>query len=541
MAHEPISLRKSKGTVALFGSAIDTCGRMATELAIRRGIMDDSAKLNRTARDGEHFHLTLLNAAESDKVSDLAAYSTDINEALRRCDLLEVGIGKCTSDGNTAVYAVIISPELQKLRRKLIGSSAVTYAFLHVSLGFFNSDIHDKRKDISSIVIQNDHDDFPAKVECALRSFSSWKRSGTDEISELELLSSLMMQRKYLFGAYYYAKLLLRSGNAARASHDILEQFIEDNDSNCECVSPSGDCPNYGQLTCDALNYNLSSVETRYYRLSRFYNCRASDIERDGKKYKLYNISYRELPRNFSFVEPNIAGSSIVDRRVYFETFVDMGITDVITVMEQPLREQQYEGLPISYHFFEVPDQEPPTLRQMIDIVGLCSKPGAKVVVHCIGGVGRTATVLCSFLMHCKRPMSRFDAKAALGNRKTILSPTQEDFLGLWFRHCTEESLIPSAVQPSVPSVSLPTLIVCVGYPASGKSTFAQLLCDSFPNIISRINQDEQGRRSCETQIGSLCKVRGKTIVLDRCNLTRQDRAEWLELAHRPKAWIVFF
>jgi hypothetical protein len=543
MSEESILLRRYKGTLAIFGAAIDRCGRMATETALSRGVINSAALQNRVIRDGgESYHMTLLTADEADKVREMATHEADIAEALKRCDLLDAGVGKCTSDGNSAVYAVIVSPDLQKLRRKLMGSGVVSYAYLHITLGFSNSDIHDKRKDLSTIVAPNEHDELPRKVEYALRSFSSWKRSSAEEITELERLSALMQQRKYLFGAYYFAKWVLRSGNSARASHDVLEQFIENSDGNCKCLLPEDDGPNYGQLTCDALNYNLFAVETRYHRLSRYYKCVPKDAEQNGKRHHIYNISFSELPRNFSFVAPNLAGSSIVDRRLYFETFAHMGITDVITVMERPLREQLYEGLPIAYHFFEVADQEPPTLRQMIEIVGLCCRPGAKVLVHCMGGVGRTATVLCSVLMHCKRPMSRLDAKAALGNRKTILSPTQEEFLAAWFGHCSDETVVEDNLQqPSAPLVKLPNLIVCVGYPASGKSTFAKLLSDSFPNSVSRINQDEQGRRCCENQIGSMCKVRGKTVLLDRCNLTQQDRAEWLELAHRPEAWVVFF
>ena len=100
-------------------------------------------------------------------------------------------------------------------------------------------------------------------------------------------------------------------------------------------------------------------------------------------------------------------------------------------------------------------------------------------------------------------------------------------------------------------------MIMCVGLPSSGKSTFSQTLCDWYTSssssssssstssssspIVHRINQDEQGRRECEGQIGMLVKQRGVTVVLDRCNLTKVERKEWLDLAHNSKAWVIYF
>ena len=113
----------------------------------------------------------------------------------------------------------------------------------------------------------------------------------------------------------------------------------------------------------------------------------------------------------------------------------------------------------------------------------------------------------------------------------------------------------PPPPAPLAPPVDMPPLIMCVGYPASGKSSFAQALVESHPTHVRRINQDEQGRRACEELIGSLTKApssgtlgaigavgaKPSTVILDRCNLTKDERQEWLQLAHRVRAWVVFF
>ena len=86
-----------------------------------------------------------------------------------------------------------------------------------------------------------------------------------------------------------------------------------------------------------------------------------------------------------------------------------------------------------------------------------------------------------------------------------------------------------------------PPLIMCVGYPASGKSTFLEALCCTNPDRFIRVNQDESGRKECEANVSKLVKVPDTTVILDRCNLTIKERKEWLSLAHNKKAWVIYF
>jgi len=71
-------------------------------------------------------------------------------------------------------------------------------------------------------------------------------------------------------------------------------------------------------------------------------------------------------------------------------------------------------------------------------------------------------------------------------------------------------------------------LIILVGLPGSGKSTFGKLLTERLQ--CERICQDEVGsRRTCENIIGR--DVKRTTVVLDRCNVERADRKYWMQLA----------
>ena len=74
-----------------------------------------------------------------------------------------------------------------------------------------------------------------------------------------------------------------------------------------------------------------------------------------------------------------------------------------------------------------------------------------------------------------------------------------------------------------------PDIVVLVGIPGSGKSTFSKPLEASG---WKRISQDDSGRKCCEDMAGRFSKV-GK-VVLDRCNVEASERQYWLDLMHNP-------
>lgn len=77
-----------------------------------------------------------------------------------------------------------------------------------------------------------------------------------------------------------------------------------------------------------------------------------------------------------------------------------------------------------------------------------------------------------------------------------------------------------------------PFMIVLVGVPGSGKSTFADMLVKGNPSRYVRVNQDKlKTRKKCERLCrGSLQK--GKVPIIDRCNFDPSQRQHFLSIAN---------
>jgi predicted kinase len=76
-----------------------------------------------------------------------------------------------------------------------------------------------------------------------------------------------------------------------------------------------------------------------------------------------------------------------------------------------------------------------------------------------------------------------------------------------------------------------PAIIVLVGIPGSGKSTFAAALVDVAPHLYVRVNQDDLGSRDACISFAKEMLWKGKSPVIDRCNFDKAQRKHWIQIA----------
>lgn len=243
-------------------------------------------------------------------------------------------------------------------------------------------------------------------------------------------------------------------------------------------------------------------------------------------------------------------------------------------------------------HHFAVVDRFPPDLEQlkvMCQIIHESVSRQEGVLVHCQGGVGRTNTVIIAYLMWAKNLSAADATERVTAQRKIILSQPQKHCLQRWWTYCNETRSSRLSEASSLPHVTveasegscalkktksvlqmvpmyrkvastldLPPLIVLCGFAASGKSTFAKALIAASPYFV-RVNKDEmRGKNQCEDTLFdalNAMKRSGRkgatdttgayaeagTVVIDNCNLATAKRKEWVELAHSPRAWCIYF
>ncbi|VBB18761.1 dual specificity phosphatase [Yasminevirus sp. GU-2018] len=550
---------------------------------------------NRQIRDGDDYHVTVVHSSEiqtADIKNRLSTLMTELgkSDVLSKIlsDTLLVGVGEASSqskDRASCTFIVVKSKSLTDIRAKL----NLLPKDLHITLGFSPVDVHDVDKSLKTIFsyspthltqIVDVITDSKSSDYQNLNNYNdvmSWILSLDDKrlskahlkisdklIDQLQFgtelhrkATDILHSNSYLVGLYFMSKY---SNNKNTDYSSVHEKFCSDV-SNDKLIIRQNDDGTVNNVL-KVLNFPLTNNVKWLYSM----NC-----ERD-RVFTLYTYSHKdrkflsnETPRNFSFVTDDVAGSSIPDKVHYFDTFKELGINTVITLMETPLHtdvRDKMKQLQINYSHYAVDDREPPSQEQMEKIVKSMFTSVSnrhKVLVHCRGGVGRTAVALGGYLIALGR--SRDEMMRVLQKRKTILSTSQEIFLKRWKdeimsgridvgqpvdTHKTEVQETKSSstkIKKVKPSIKLPSVVMMVGLPASGKSTTSKIIAEQLDNVEIVSQDDIREKGMCEELFSKYTKKSGTTVILDRCNPTVEERRYWLDmnLSSDKNVWCIYF
>lgn len=217
------------------------------------------------------------------------------------------------------------------------------------------------------------------------------------------------------------------------------------------------------------------------------------------------------------------------------------GFKTVVTLTERELAaEVRAAAAHIRFRHFSINDRHAPSsLAELIKITDAVQKAETPVLVHCLGGKGRTALVLSAVLMIRQAaatgvPYSASEALALVKDaRSVIVSAEQVHMLNELYGHLTSLE----CARPVFPAPR----IMCVGLPCSGKSTFITRMIQTFgAQHVATASQDDLGRDECERMWARGGRA-GVVCVLDRCNVTVAERRHWLDLCCNSPTACVYF
>ncbi|RYH15957.1 AAA family ATPase [archaeon] len=340
------------------------------------------------------------------------------------------------------------------------------------------------------------------------------------------------------------------------------------------------------------------------------------------------------LPRNFSWVKLPVpgrdgrevsamrynfllAGSAMPSKPEHVLALYGVGIRHIITIHESPLLlAHPYEGCMLERHHVFCIDRQPLELKEMDRMTSLMhsilsptststSTPTVSpwgILVHCLGGVGRTNTLIISYLMKYTGEVTREEGEGKVGcanplllplpaqeviesvsaQRKTLLSHTQITFLKqVWWREIAEgrakegedegeggegkvlksegnaDEGLEGQAEPQrgdnrfivslLRSLSFPPVILLGGLPGSGKSTLSRALLTTYPDHFVHINRDVmRGKGEVDRQFADFMQAhkRGgskRVLLLDATHVTRAKRDEWIQAMSGLPIWCIFF
>ncbi len=491
--------------------------------------VDLSWQAKREQRDGINYHITVIRSWES---IDLDLVPPNQNYHI-------VGLKKVQG----VAFLVVHYPSGDKFRRK----NSLPDIDFHISLGWTKDDNHSIPKGIKSLtrddiinknfwltptvsnkqleLMSKMHEFYPTDPDILAGYIDSLSK-----VSEWDLASKLsygLVDLDVLKGFYALVKINLHLNTLNSDLIKLIEEKIQGirvNTKNQE----------FGEFIVDKLNkWNLSN--SGHIVLKQEWIIKEEIVTKINK------------PRNCTEPYSRIFGSAVL-KSSHLEFIKYKSIHTVISLVEPKENNVDPELITHfgkNYMNFPIPDRHIVSLEQtdvIVDKIIESYDLGNSILIHCMGGKGRTNMIICCFAI--KKLGLRYSeiCDHLRTTREFILSREQIDLIKR-YESSLEQS--PDFGKKDKSSIKFgrspcPKMFVLVGLPGSGKSTFSNHLVDHVKQIV-RVSQDDIGKKACYEKIESAIKTTS-LIIVDRCNLKKGDRQEFCDyLKPGQKAWAIQF
>lgn len=491
--------------------------------------VDLSWQTNREKRDGLDYHITVVRSSES----------IDLNLAPPNENYYIVGLKKTQG----VAFLVVHYPAGDKFRRK----NFLPKIDFHISLGWAKEDYHSICKGIKTLscgditnktfwlnpTIPDKQVDLMAKMYEFFPTDPDILAGYIDSLckmSQWDLASKLsygLVELDVLRGLYALVKI---NSHLNTLNLDLIK-LIE---GKIQGIRVNAQNQEFGEFIVDKLNkWNLSN--SGHIVLKKEWIIKDEIITKINK------------PRNCTEPYQQIFGSAVL-KSSHIDYLIYKYIHTVISLVEPHELKVDPELITHfgkNYLNFTIPDRHTVSLEQtdvIVDKMIEIYDSGNSVLIHCMGGKGRTNMIICCFAI--KKLGLRYSEVCdhLRTTREFILSREQMDLIK---RYELSLAQSPNFGKKDKSSIKFsrspcPKMFVLVGLPGSGKSTFSNHLVENVKQIV-RVSQDDIGKKACYEKIESAIKTTN-LIIVDRCNLKMSDRQEFCDyLKPGQKVWAIQF
>ncbi len=192
----------------------------------------------------------------------------------------------------------------------------------------------------------------------------------------------------------------------------------------------------------------ISSIEIPAPQQNSAPSMRVQSVPISGPKQDLQEqrstTNGQQGPRGFRWLVPgSLAGTPepgiLFDIDYDLELLRGAGITMLVTLTEQPLPEALLESHGLKSLYFPIVDMNVPSCRateSLCELVELAMGRGEVIAFHCKAGLGRTGTLLVSYLIWEGAPPAEALAVARSIEPGWVQSPIQEEYLFECAEYC---------------------------------------------------------------------------------------------------------